>query len=120
MFRPSRRFFAALLWLAIALLPLRGFATGMMPATEAPLHGVATAMESHGPCHGAADDTAPAAGAHAGCSLCDLCHSSALALDAPILRLASLAQAGPPLHPAAAPEARAPDGLFRPPRALLA
>ena len=120
MFRPSRRLCAALLWLAIALLPLRGFAALMMPAAEVPLHGVVTSMESHGPCHGAADDPAPGAGAHAGCSLCDLCHSSALALDALVVRLASLAQAGPPLHPAAAPEARAPDGLFRPPRTLLA
>jgi hypothetical protein len=117
MFRPSRRLFTALLWLAIALLPLRAFAAALMPAADAPLHGAADAMASHAPCHGGeAQDPTPDAGAHAGCSLCELCHSSALAVDTPSLRLATLVQAGPPLHRAAVPEARAPDGLFRPPR----
>jgi hypothetical protein len=121
MFRPSPRLLTALLWLAIALLPLRGFAAAMMPAAAAPLHGSVAMTELAAPCHGGqAHDVSPADGAHAGCSLCDLCHSSALAVDMPSLRLATLAHASPPRQRAAAPEARAPDGLFRPPRAGLA
>jgi hypothetical protein len=117
MSRPSRRLYTVLLWVAIALLPLRAFAAALMPAADAPLHSAADAMASHAPCHGGeAEDPTSDAGAHAGCSLCELCHSSALAVDTPSLRLAALVHAGPPLHHATAPEARAPDGLFRPPR----
>ena len=122
MFRPSRRCVATLLWLAIALLPLRGLASSVMPVAmmgiaAAGADNVAAAM----PCHGvevvADSDSANNA---AGCSLCSLCHGSAATIAAPTIVLPTL-HGGAPL--AAAPPAlapRAPDGLFRPPRTALA
>jgi hypothetical protein len=129
MLRTARRLGPALLWIAIALLPLRGLAVSLMPAMAQPAAPVVTAA-SEMPCHGAAADAAAAhhdAQAAASvvddcptCSLCALCHGSVaqasqLSLDLPAL---------PALPPAAAPpsaiEPRAPDGLFRPPRTLLA
>jgi hypothetical protein len=129
MARPARRLGTALLWIAIALLPLRGLAASLMPAMVQPVASVVAATDEM-PCHGAASDLAAAGEPHAEpavavgdcptCSLCALCHGSVaqapqLSLDLPAL---------PALPPAAAPssaiEPRAPDGLFRPPRTLLA
>jgi hypothetical protein len=121
MLRLSRRFTTALLWIAIALLPVRGFAAVMMPMSmsgqpsavmSAPANSIAAAM----PCHGAADDSsAPASGSHT-CSLCDLCHGTVAQVTPPSVTLAAPHEAQPE---AAAPpllEPRAPDSLFRPPR----
>lgn len=129
MARPARRLGTALLWIAIALLPLRGLAASLMPAMVQPVASVVAAANEI-PCHGAAADGTAAGDHHAEpavavgdcptCSLCALCHGSVaqapqLSLDLPAL---------PALPPAAAPpsaiEPRAPDGLFRPPRTLLA
>ncbi len=78
----DRRWSLVVLWIALALLPLRGFANVVMhlPAQDA---GTAST-----PCHGAMD---PPAGAAAGtamtgeaegagsadaCAMCDLCHGA--------------------------------------------
>jgi hypothetical protein len=109
MSRALRRTSLVLLWLMLALLPLRGWANLAMhlPAPAAP--GVA-------PCHGdaaqaKADDTAVKT-----CTLCELCHGSLLPLDG-VAPLAEdrCAQTLPLALFRAAPQAE-PDGLFRPPR----
>ena len=79
------------LWILIALLPLRGWAfSGMqvdMAAGEVAMASqvVASGTPHHAsaPCHeaaasDAADDSDAAGSSHAGCSLCDVCHSVAL------------------------------------------
>jgi hypothetical protein len=126
MFRLSRRFTAALLWIAIALLPVRGFAAVMMPimmvdagsaAVSAPADDATTAM----PCHDASQDAGDAsADATHTCSLCDLCHSSVAATTVPMIALSGPHEAQP--YGASPPvlEPRAPDGPFRPPRTTLA
>jgi hypothetical protein len=122
MFRLPRRFVAALLWIAIALLPVRGFASVVMPmvmsnapstAASTPADNTASAM----PCHGASADesSAPAGNSHT-CSLCDLCHGTVAQVTQPIVSLPTMHE---PQPEAAAPpvlEPRAPDSLFRPPR----
>jgi hypothetical protein len=114
--RPSRRLVAALLWLAIALLPLRALGmVWMQGGTVAP--AVAAAPADAMPCHGgdAAADGAAAPQHHA-CHLCDLCHAGVtVAPDAPTV--ASALTAPTPIAAPASPQGRAaPDGLFRPPR----
>lgn len=128
MLRPSRRLSVALLWIAIVMLPLRAGAVLLMPTL---MGGGAGAVEAQGlpvsaaaamPCHVVAVDAAgaPADTAPQTCSYCDLCQANMLQ---PAWRAATL----PDLPHAAPPTARAkpivsnvPDGLFRPPRALLA
>jgi hypothetical protein len=124
--RLSRRFVAALVWIAIALLPVRGFAAVMMPmvmagtaptTVSAPADNAATAM----PCHSASQEASDAtADAHHTCSLCDLCHSSVAAATAPVMALCGPHEAHPLSASPPALEPRAPDGLFRPPRTTLA
>jgi hypothetical protein len=122
--RLSRRFVAALLWIAIALLPVRGWAAVLMPVVMQHGPAVASAGDNAAPpCHGQtaqdtpADDATTAPGT---CSMCDLCHTSvAQAPAAPQLAAAPheplpAAQAPTPIEP------RAPDGLYRPPRTTLA
>jgi hypothetical protein len=126
MFRLSRRFTTALLWIAIALLPVRGFAAVMMPilmvdtestTVSAPADDAAKAM----PCHGASQDAGDAsADATHTCSLCDLCHSSVAATTAAVIALSGPHEAQPSSASPPALEPRAPDGLFRPPRTTLA
>src|SRR5687768_12679568 len=116
MLRLSRRLTTILLWIGIALLPLRGAATVLMPALMLDAAGGTAAVQpanEAAPCHGttAASDEAKVA-AHT-CSLCDLCHSAAAqAPDSPALPSA-LHDGAPRAGTAAAPEPRAPDGLFR-------
>jgi hypothetical protein len=120
----SRHLTTALLWLAIALLPLRGWASVLMPLSmgEAAVAGASTdpAAPAAMPCHGdpqAAEDNAPTAGT---CSMCDLCHSNVVHVSQP-LTLPSAPQEPLPVADAPQPiEPRAPDGLFRPPRTDLA
>lgn len=121
--RLSRRFVTALIWIAIALLPVRGWAAVLMPAVMQ--HGAVASAGDNAmpPCHGqmpqqdAADDAAAAPGT---CSLCGLCHTSvAQAPSAPQL----VAAPHEPLTAALAPtpiEPSAPDGVYRPPRTDLA
>ncbi len=139
MFRTPRRFAAVLLWAAVALLPLRGLAAAAMPAlmpSQMPVMGSATeaavaSMPSADamPCHGdtAHDDSHHAASQDAAewgdcpsCSLCALCHGGLA--QAPQMQLALTSPQGeqPAAHPWTARAPRAPDGLFRPPRTLLA
>ncbi len=112
---PRRRWPALLLWLALALLPLRGWAEATMPLMMA-LGGGPASMQAAAPhntstmpCHAAAamdatidlaaagaspadlaavDSTSPGPNA---CSMCDLCHGAAA--DAP--RAPSLPAAPP-------------------------
>ena len=132
--RPPRRLVVALLWIAMALLPLRALAAAVMPAATAGVASAAVESAAHDvlqavPCHGAsalvsadadADaGTAPAETTHT-CSLCDLCHSSVVTAQPPVLALAELPAALPRAAAPSALEPRAPDGLFRPPRIALA
>jgi hypothetical protein len=116
MFRPSSRLVAAVLWLAIALLPLRVIAAGWM-SQGLPAAPAASVAADAMPCHGTpADEAGGGAPAHHVCSLCDLCHAGVtVAPKPPALALTPAVQeraARPP-----SPHGRvAPDGLFRPPR----
>ena len=76
------------LWILLALLPLRGWASVSMQAemaTNALVTASDTPHHASAPCHEAApasaDDNASGTG-HASCSMCDLCHSVALATPA--------------------------------------
>jgi hypothetical protein len=128
MFRLSRRLTAALLWIAIALLPVRGLAAALMPlamggmqhdavASLAMTDAAAVAV----PCHAAVQDASDSSSSNAPstCAMCDLCHTAA-AHAAPV-SVALPDQHGtlPHAAPSAAIEPRAPDGLFRPPRTHL-
>jgi hypothetical protein len=136
----SPRLAAALLWLALALLPLRGLAAGLMPGMMAAAATVsATApAEAPLPCHGhAAGDQAAAehhalpshhaAGVDDGaspdcptCALCALCHGGFAHAAAPSLSLPSPEAVPPAIAPSQPVQPRAPDALFRPPRARAA
>jgi len=125
--RLSRRLTTALLWLALALLPLRGLAAALMPAMGA-VPPAATAIEvadaaESMPCHGAAADSRAEADAAPvddcpTCSLCALCHASVAQATQFSLELPQLPSSPPATAPPSAIEPRAPDGLFRPPRTL--
>lgn len=117
-----RRLSIALLWLAIALVPLRGWATAWMISTvgtDAPA-AVAEAADTP-PCHGAMHDAVEASANEATspshtCSMCDLCHTQVA--QAPAMpSLPAAPHEAPPLASADDPvEPRAPDALYRPPR----
>jgi uncharacterized transporter YbjL len=96
------RFRLVILWILLALLPLRGWATGDMQVSMAlgTMTGAvvaASAMQAApeaqhhaaAPCHGdgvtadAAGTPEPSGGSHAACTLCDLCHSVAMAAAEP-------------------------------------
>jgi hypothetical protein len=117
-----------IVWLMLALLPLRGWAHGAMlvQMTQAPASQSQQAATDLPPCHQAmaATESADAADAsdtlpsHTVCALCDLCHGvlaagggvaavvHALPGDAPAARLSVHAARG------------AAHSIFRPPRAL--
>ena len=115
MFRGSRRPVVLLLWLLLALLPLRGWAQGTMamaapeaPAQALPCHGD---MAAHSASHSDSQDTTSPT-----CSHCDLCHAAAVP-NAPALQAAdALPDLAPAARPARAPAAAQADSLFRPPR----
>ena len=103
-----RRSSLVLLWLLLALLPLRGWAHSSM-------HLPAADTSAAAPCHGAEAVTDPSTAVQP-CTLCDICHSAMLpwadgALSHPDRRAQPLPGAAPPA--AAATE---PGTLFRPPR----
>ena len=124
----SRRFTAALLWIAIALLPVRGFASVMMPIAMGGMQPTAVASAPAAepamaamPCHAASqDDPKSADGTPSTCAMCDLCHTSAVQIAQTRVVLPEQHEALPHAAPAAPIEPRAPDGLFRPPRTALA
>jgi cytochrome c553 len=122
MFRLPRRFISALLWIAIALLPVRGLASVVMPmfmlnaqatAASAPAGDTAGAL----PCHSAVADKSsnPADSSHA-CSLCDLCHGTVAQVTQPSFGLPATREPRPEVAAPPLLEPRAPDSLFRPPR----
>jgi cytochrome c5 len=105
----------AVLWLLLALLPLRGWTAAVMhlPTADA-------AMASAMPCHASAEDDAHAphvapAGEAMTCTLCDLCHG-VVAWTAPATAApAPLAEAPPSAGlPSALQVVAKP--LYRPPR----
>lgn len=105
-----------IVWLMLALLPLRSVAVVAMqdaPTRPAAVHAAGSEVM---PCHDNDDASASAANAGHACHLCDLCHS-ALA-TAPAARLASAMLPAPPLTPKASPDTgrQLPGGLERPPR----
>jgi hypothetical protein len=122
----SSRLAATLLWLLLALMPLRSLAQGWMLVADAAVASATAApmaLDEPAPCHGhAGSGGAHEASAtadhplHAGCGLCDLCHAAGLPAAAavphfgpvpdPAVRAAADQPATPP----------APDGPFRPPR----
>ena len=108
-----------LLWLVIALLPLRGWAMAqmvVMPATAAPAVASAGAPATP-PCHSAmADAQVQAAPAHAGCSLCEVCHASLGLPEVMALHLPDLPHAAPVVAPITGVRDGPPGELFRPPR----
>jgi hypothetical protein len=127
MLRLPRQLSIALLWLAVVLLPLRAGAVLLMPtlmstgvaATQtvrAP-EVVAAAMPCHVVATAAADE---AADTPQTCSYCDLCQANVLQAPWRGAVLPELPAAGPTAAPARAIASNVPDGLFRPPRSLLA
>jgi hypothetical protein len=122
--RTASRLAATLLWVALALLPLRGLAGALMPVVTGGGNAPVTATEVAAmPCHGAAADDAgtvqDAGGTHT-CSMCDLCHGTAMRTDAPAALPAAPHEPLPRSAALTPIEPRAPDGLYRPPRTDLA
>ena len=90
----TRRRATVLMWLILALLPMRGWAMGVMALSTLP-SGTPTAQAAHGAqaavpaCHEAAHsdtstdtDTDDAAHAHA---LCNVCHAAAAPAPTPVM-----------------------------------
>ncbi len=130
----SRRLTTALLWLAIALLPIRGLAAAVAPVAMAGVKATSAAnaimapadhAAPAAPCHGAAADStndeiaATTDGSHA-CAMCDLCHVSMAQGSFAGISLPTLPATLPRAATATPLQPRAPDGLFRPPRTFLA
>jgi len=101
---------AWILWLMLAVLPLRGFAAGWMPTQQAAAQ-VAAAAATLPPCHGQGSD-----GPSACCNLCDLCHGASAAapeVGVPVLPAPCMAPRPLPVHDTGR---LVPDRLERPPR----
>ena len=124
MFRLSRRFTTALLWIAIALLPVRGWAALLMPISMGDMQPAAVAAEAGlaaMPCHATLQDAVADGGnSPATCSMCDLCHTTVAQVAQTVVTLPQLHEALPQKAATAVIEPRTPDGLFRPPRTFLA
>jgi hypothetical protein len=105
-----RRSSLVLLWLLLALLPLRGWA-------HVTMHLQASGTPAAAPCHGSdAQAAAEPADTAKPCTLCDVCHGVMLLLAGSAAQGDDRrAQPLPGALPAAAPAAEA-DALFRPPR----
>lgn len=120
--RPSRPLTVFLLWLAIALLPIRGWAAVVMPAAGTGAMAVAAQAdhsEPHDaalPCHDGHDEST---GGHT-CSLCDVCHSAVVAMTGLATALPVLPPARPRAGPAPGIERTVQSGPERPPRSLRA
>lgn len=142
MSRPLRPALHWLLWLMLALLPLRGWAwAAMLPAEVAAAVASVTPDESADPlppCHRtalkadqadgtvtvtdggiAADDGAAAdpSSPHPGCTLCSLCHAAAAPVDVQLPALPALLPESPSVGPAAQPPGWRADTPERPPKA---
>lgn len=114
-----------IVWLMLALLPLRGLAASVMQPVAMAVtagspaeHSAAADALAH-PCHDApAADDAPTA-AHA-CHLCDLCHSAVATAPARAVLGHAAPGAARPDHPWHDIGRLATGGLERPPRHDLA
>jgi hypothetical protein len=123
MLRLSRPLTLVLLWLAIGLLPMRGWAAAVMPVTMAAeaLASAASAPADAGdeaspmPCHGAVIDDS-SAGSNTGCSHCDVCHAATAVLPSVATPLPVLPAAHPGLEPSPGVEHPVQSGPERPPR----
>jgi hypothetical protein len=100
-----------LLWLVIALLPLRGWAMAQMAVPAVTPHHAAEAAPH---CHD--QGTHKAAPAHAGCALCEVCHASLGLPAVVVLHLPALPHAAPAATPITGVRDGPPSELFRPPR----
>jgi cytochrome c553 len=102
-----------ILWLMLALLPLRGFAAGWMPAQQSAqvvMQLGAAAPDVAPPCHDT--DSGPSAC----CTLCDLCHGAAAAATSAGPMLATLPRLAVRQAPARDTGRQPLDLLERPPR----
>jgi cytochrome c5 len=115
-----------ILWLLIALMPVRGIAQSLMTFAPANAAAVAAAPTDAPPCpmHVAVGDAAAATSAEDSgngtpsqvCSLCNVCHSAVLPLALAVSAASAIPDAEPlPAHGLGAGRA-APSELFRPPR----
>ena len=114
-----------ILWLMLALLPLRGWAAASMTvpsaAAEASVQMTQVADNSARAapsCHGAPSDSSPSTG-HA-CNLCDLCHGAAVHMADPIAVSSPLPDVNPRPVDSRDSGHQAVGGLDRPPRNILA
>ncbi len=130
MFRPSRSVTTWLLWLAIALLPVRAWAAAAMPADMGSMSAAALAAAHQDageaehappapPCHGGGDPADDAAAPQA-CSLCGVCHAAFALLPSVDAAVQTAAPERPMGAFVSAVETAALAGLERPPRPLLA
>lgn len=141
MLRPSRPLTVCLLWLAIALLPLRAWAAAAMPMAGAPM---STASQAQTPDAYAAqvqtaalhEDEAPTMASESGplrschsgstastspdCTLCDVCHSAVAVGLGESTRPPLLVSRQPRIELAPAIERPVIDAPDRPPRQFLA
>jgi hypothetical protein len=121
----SRRL--CLIWLLLALLPLRGWAVATMAAPSVTAmaavqraDGAGPALVSVMPCHEAPVGNGDASSAGQACTLCDLCHNL-VTLHSVALPAGSAAPTTAPRPGAARDTGRhAVGGLERPPRPDLA
>ncbi|MDQ5898474.1 MAG: hypothetical protein QG612_2560 [Pseudomonadota bacterium] len=122
MVRPALPVLRWLLWLAIALLPLRGWAMAQMAVAE--LAPVLAQSGVHHACHEAAASPQPAPATdrqvdtalHAGCTLCEVCHAGLAPAATSALALPELPHAPPATAPPTGPPDVPATALFRPPR----
>ena len=113
------------MWILLALLPLRGWASVSMQvemATDALVTASDMPHHASAPCHEAAPasaDGSTSGSGHAGCSMCDLCHS--VALVSPASPLDAVQAAVTRVRPGTATDTGRAlvGGLDRPPRLPL-
>jgi hypothetical protein len=120
MVRPALPVLRWLLWLAIALLPLRGWAMAQMAVAE--LAPVLAQSGVHHACHEAAASLQPATdrqadtALHAGCTLCEVCHAGLATAATSALVLPEPPHSPPATAPPSLPPEAPATALFRPPR----
>lgn len=126
MLRPSRPLTVWLLWLAIALLPMRAWAASTMTvAMVAEAAAVIATVEAGsinsnaGPCHQGNEESAGATSSHS-CGLCGVCHSAVVSLPNIASALPALPSTSPPSDPDPGVERAVLSGPDRPPRIVLA
>jgi hypothetical protein len=123
MLRLSRPLTLALLWLAIALLPMRGWAAAVMPVVvtaqtgDAAMPAPADAGGHDGamPCHGGTADGAGTPG-NGGCAHCAVCHGATAVMPSASLPLTAAPEAHPGLEAPPGIERPVHSGPERPPR----